>query len=85
MDKKEWLLNQYRNEPQADEEVLRFIANFVFHENSKNGKGMEAIKNLFSEDYCWHFAHMLKTVDILHRKWTSFCMERHKNNRHHAI
>ena len=31
MDKKEWLLNQYRNEPQADEEVLRFIANFVFH------------------------------------------------------
>ena len=62
MDKKEWLLNQYRNEPQADEEVLRFIANFVFHENSKNGKGMEAIKNLFSEDYCWHFAHMLKTV-----------------------
>ena len=53
---------QYRNEPQADEEVLRFIANFVFHENSKNGKGMEAIKNLFSEDYCWHFAHMLKTV-----------------------
>lgn len=62
MDKKEWLLNQYRNEPQADEEVLRFIANFVFHENGKTGKGMESVKNLFSEDYCWHFAHMLKTV-----------------------
>ena len=62
MEKKEWLLNQYRNEPQADEEVLRFIANFVFHENGKTGKGMEAVKNLFSEDYCWHFAHMLKIV-----------------------
>lgn len=49
MDKKEWLLNQYRNEPQADEEVLRFIANFVFHENSKNGKGMEAIKTYFQK------------------------------------
>ena len=23
---------------------------------------MEAVKNLFSEDYCWHFAHMLKIV-----------------------
>lgn len=43
MEKKEWLLNQYRNEPQADEEVLRFIANFVFHENGKTGKGMEAL------------------------------------------
>ena len=44
MDKKEWLLNQYRNEPQADEEVLRFIANFVFHENGKTGKGMESVR-----------------------------------------
>ena len=62
MDKKEWLLNQYRNEPQADEEVLRFIANFLFHENDKNEENMETVKGLFSEDYCWHFAHMLKTV-----------------------
>lgn len=49
MDKKEWLLNQYRNEPQADEEVLRFIANFVFHENGKTGKGMESVKTYFQK------------------------------------
>ena len=37
MDKEEWLLMEYRNEPQASEEVLQFIADFLFHKNS-NGK-----------------------------------------------
>ena len=36
--------------------------------------------------FCTHAENRIWTRSyILHRKWTSFCMERHKNGRHHTI
>ena len=48
MDKEEWLLMEYRNEPQASEEVLQFIADFLFHKNSNGKEDIEMIKHLFN-------------------------------------
>ena len=59
MDKEEWLLMEYRNEPQASEEVLQFIADFLFHKNSNGKEDIEMVKHLF-KTYCWYFAHMLQ-------------------------
>lgn len=59
MDKEEWLLMEYRNEPQASEEVLQFIADFLFHKNSNGKEDIEMVKHLF-KTYCWYFAHILQ-------------------------
>lgn len=42
--------------PAADKNVLTFIADFVFHSNSKS------TINLFSQGYCYHFATILKSI-----------------------
>lgn len=50
---------EYRNEPQASEEVLQFIADFLFHKNSNGKEDIEMVKHLF-KTYCWYFAHILQ-------------------------
>ena len=54
-----WFEMIYKNEPEADANVLKFIAEFVYH-NGEAGK--ETIISLFTNGYCWYFSHILQSA-----------------------
>lgn len=47
-------------EPQADEQVLDFIIDFLCHH--KNVDEQEVIRSQFRAGYCYHFAIILKNI-----------------------
>lgn len=48
--------------PTANEQVLRFIADFMYHGVPEIGleASAESIRSTFRDGYCYYFAHMLK-------------------------
>ena len=62
-EKERWLMS-WKNNPRykdVDMEVLKFIANISFFQNTL-GTQTDAIYNLFSSGYCYYFANMLKSA-----------------------
>lgn len=57
MEKENWIKKQKQNYSKADETVLWFIADVLFHSGNQ---GREIIRNLFRAGYCYYFACMLK-------------------------
>lgn len=55
--KGEFVSDLLKSFPNADEQVLYFIADFLYHEGLDNA---ESIRNLFHNGYCYYFANMLK-------------------------
>lgn len=49
--------NQKSYFPEADKQVLYFIADFINHSGND-----EIMQNLFHNGYCYYFAHMLKVA-----------------------
>lgn len=58
--KTKWIENQLQQFPKADKQVLKFIADIVYH--SGDGKPTETITHLFTAGYCYYFALMLQTA-----------------------
>ena len=53
----EFVENQKNDFPEANKQVLYFIADFINH----SGDG-EIMQNLFHNGYCYYFAHILKSA-----------------------
>lgn len=51
-------LNEEYCDYQADPEVIGFIRNFLAKHNTENAVGV--LQKVFSNGYCYYFAHMLK-------------------------
>ena len=50
-----------KTNPKANQKILWFIANFIFHQNNTNNS-VDVIINQFRAGYCLHFAMMLKCL-----------------------
>lgn len=57
--KKEYIQKQMEWYPNADRQVIEFIADFTLNK-SRNNNDCELIRTLFMDGYCYYFAHMLK-------------------------
>lgn len=57
-DKENFIVNQKKYNPKADEQVLGFIADFLWHQPS----AAESMSSQFLSGYCYYFAVMLKTA-----------------------
>ena len=57
MQKKDWIKQQCMLHPKADGKVLEFLAGVRFHGGEA---GERAIRSLFAEGYCLHFARMMR-------------------------
>lgn len=57
-EKEAFVADQYNREPNANLQVLYFIADILYH--SINLANSEIIRSLFHNGYCYYFANMLK-------------------------
>lgn len=56
-ERNDWVKRQMELYKKANEQVLNFIADFRFHCGIDSSR---TIEKLFSEGYCYYFAHMLQ-------------------------
>ena len=57
-EKEAFVNDQYTRNPNANPQVIYFIADILYH----NISGCEVVRSLFHDGYCLYFAEMLKTA-----------------------
>ena len=61
MDKEKWIYSWTHGKwSNSDPDVIRFIANILYHTPTEKGSG--AIYELFASGYCYYFARMLQSA-----------------------